>query len=189
MDTGRQRFAISPAVMAGQSPFGPFRVLSDTEIEMVGAVDADTPIQFARLLQAMPGLKRLTMRDCPGALDDRANFALARLVRAAGMSTFVPADGSIRSAAVDLFLAGVEHVAAPGAEMGVHAWRDEQGRDAATVPADDPAHAGYLAYYREMGMDAERAQAFYAMANATPFDSIRYLSRADIAAFALSSDD
>src|SRR3546814_15955422 len=103
------------------------------------------------------------MLDFPGSLDEEANLALARASRRAGLETLVPSGGSVRSGAVELWLAGAVRRAAPDAEFGVHSWVDEYGREANDYPAEDPVHAEYLDYYREMGMDEARARAFYAL--------------------------
>lgn len=163
--------------------FGPFSVIDGTTVRMAGDVTSATPRQFAAMLAAFPGLKRLEMTDCPGSLDEEANLILARAIRRAGMETIVPAGGSIRSGAVELWLAGVTRRAAPDAEFGVHSWADEYGREANDYPANDPVHAEYLGYYREMGLNDAKARAFYALTNSTPFDDVRYLTRDDMARF------
>jgi hypothetical protein len=163
--------------------FGPFAVVDAQTVRMAGDVTAATPRQFAAMLAAFPGLKRLEMIDCPGSLDEEANLILARAIRRAGMETVVPAGGSVRSGAVELWLAGVTRRAAADAEFGVHSWMDENGYEAADYPASDPVHAEYLGYYREMGMDDAKAHAFYALTNSTPFDDVRYLTRDDMARF------
>ena len=166
-----------------KASFGPFSVIDAATVRMAGDVTAATPRQFAAMLAAFPGLKRLEMVDCPGSLDEEANLILARAIRRQGMETVVPAGGSVRSGAVELWLAGITRRAAPDAEFGVHSWADEYGREANDYPASDPVHAEYLGYYREMGMDAAKARAFYALTNATPFDDVRYLTRDDMARF------
>ena len=163
--------------------FGPFSVIDGATVRMAGDVTSATPRQFAAMLAAFPGLKRLEMVDCPGSLDEEANLILARAIRRQGMETVVPAGGSIRSGAVELWLAGVTRRAAPDAEFGVHSWADEYGREANDYPANDPVHAEYLGYYREMGMDNAKARAFYALTNSTRFDDVRYLTRDDMARF------
>ena len=163
--------------------FGPFAVIDGATVRMAGDVTSATPRQFAAMLAAFPGLRRLEMVDCPGSLDEEANLILARAIRRAGMETIVPAGGSIRSGAVELWLAGTVRRAAPDAEFGVHSWADEYGREANDYPASDPVHAEYLGYYREMGLDAAKAREFYALTNATPFDDVRYLTRGDMARF------
>ncbi|HET6523731.1 alpha/beta hydrolase [Sphingopyxis sp.] len=163
--------------------FGPFAVIDGSTARMAGDVTSASPRQFAAMLAAFPGLRRLEMVDCPGSLDEEANLILARAIRRQGMETVVPAGGSIRSGAVELWLAGTVRRAAPDAEFGVHSWADEYGREANDYPANDPVHAEYLGYYREMGMDAAKAREFYALTNATPFDEVRYLTRGDMARF------
>src|SRR5690606_16757981 len=137
----------------------------------------------AAMLSAFPGLKQIAMIDCPGSLDEEANLALARAIRRARLETVVPAGGSVRSGAVELWLAGVRRRAAANAEFGVHSWVDEDGRQAKDYPASDPVHAEYVTYYREMGMDEAKARAFYALTNSTSFDDVRYLSPGDMARF------
>ncbi len=163
--------------------FGPFSVIDAATVHMAGDVTSATPRQFAAMLAAFPGLKRIEMVDCPGSLDEDANLMLARAIRRAGLETVVPSGGSVRSGAVELWLAGVTRRAAPDAEFGVHSWADEYGREANDYPADDPVHADYIGLYREMGMDAAKAREFYTLTNATPFDQVRYLTRDDMARF------
>ena len=163
--------------------FGPFAVIDGSTVRMAGDVDGATPRQFAAMLAAFPTLKRIEMVDCPGSLDEEANLILARAIRRAGLETVVPAGGSVRSGAVELWLAGAKRSAAPDAEFGVHSWADEYGREAKDYPANDPVHAEYLGLYREMGMAPEKARQFYALTNSTPFDDVRYLTRDDMARF------
>ena len=181
-----RRYAPHPTLATlghAQARFGPFSVINGQTARMAGDVDGRTPRQFAAMLAAYPGIKRLEMLDCPGSLDEAANLILARAIRRAGMETVVPSGGSVRSGAVELWLAGVRRSAAPDAEFGVHSWADETGREANDYPASDPVHAEYLSYYREMGMGDAKARAFYALTNSTPFDEVRYLTREDMARF------
>lgn len=181
-----QRHAPASALqsdVATGARFGPFTVVDDRTVRMAGSVTGATPRQFAAMLSAHPGLTRLELIDCPGSLDEEANLRLARMVRRAGLATHIPEGGSVRSGAVELFLAGVTRSAHPSAEFGVHSWRDEAGLEASDYPVGDPVHAEYLNYYREMGLDAEDARAFYAMTNASGYDDIRYLTKADIARY------
>src|SRR3546814_2373955 len=63
--------------------FGPFAVIDGATVRMAGDVTAATPRQFAAMLAAFPGLRRLEMVDCPGSLDEEANLILARAIRRA----------------------------------------------------------------------------------------------------------
>lgn len=181
-----RRYAPSAALARlghAKAHYGPFAVIDAATVRMAGDVTAATPRQFAAMLAAFPGLKRIEMVDCPGSLDEEANLILARAIRRAGMETIVPSGGSVRSGAVELWLAGATRRAAPDAEFGVHSWADEYGREANDYAADDPVHAEYLGLYRELGMDSVKAREFYALTNATPFDEVRYLTRDDMARF------
>ncbi len=168
-----------------EASYGPFRVISADTVEMSGTVDSYSPALFQKMLQHYPGIKRIEMIDCDGSIDEEANLNLARQIRRAGISTHVPSRGSVRSGAVELFLAGVRHTADKGAEFVVHSWMDEDGREANDYPPNDPVHDEYLNYYREMGVPADKARAFYALTNSVPFAGQLKLSRTDLARFQL----
>lgn len=163
--------------------FGPFRVLSPQRVELNGSIESDTPAQFRALLRTFPAIRQIDMIDCPGTGDDEANLALARMVRKAGIATFVPNGGSVRSGGVELFLAGAQRRAEPEAEFAVHSWVDEDGLEPDDFAASDPVNQEYVAYYREMGMSADKAKAFYDLTNSVPHDEAIYLKPVDIASF------
>jgi hypothetical protein len=163
--------------------FGPFTIVSATEAHLNGVTDEATPDQFRKMLNAFPKLKQISMIDCPGTENDDANLEVARMIRRAGINTHVPAEGSVRSGGVELFLAGLHRTYAKGAQFGVHSWIDENGLQADDVPADDPINAAYISYYQEVGLPAQTARAFYAFTNQTAFDSIYYMSEQELAKF------
>lgn len=165
------------------SKFGPFRVIAPNKVELNGSIESDTPAQFKAMLQAFPSIREIVMVDCPGTGDDEANLVLARMVRKAGISTFVPNGGSVRSGGVELFLAGATRSAAPDAEFAVHSWLDEDGMEPDDFAESDPINLEYVDYYREMGMSADKAKAFYALTNSVPHDDALYLKPRDIAAY------
>lgn len=176
-------FAPSRAPIAQAGPF--FLTTADT-IEMIGTVDSDSPAQFAALLAAHPGIRRLVMIECPGSIDEEANHRLARTLRRAGIATHVPAGGSVRSGAVELFLAGAQRSADPTAEFAVHSWRDEDGRQARDFAADDPVNAEYITFYRDMGLNEATARRFYALTNSVPFERMLTLSAAEMSGMGLT---
>lgn len=167
----------------GQRQYGPFRVVAPDRVEMIGATDRATPEQFAAMLRDYPGIRRIDMVDCPGTHDDRANLKLGRMIRAAGLATHVPADGSVRSGAVDLFLAGRERVIANGAEFAVHSWKDAFGREARDYAPDAAPNRQYLDYYREMGMGAAQARAFYNFTNSVAHNDALWLEAGEMRAW------
>ncbi|MCL6251459.1 alpha/beta hydrolase [Altererythrobacter sp. KTW20L] len=179
VETTSSRF-VSPALAEAEShavaAYGPFRVLGNGRAALVGVTDFHSPRQFAAMLAAYPGIDTLEFVECPGTYDDRANLALGRMIRVAGIAAVVPEGGSVRSGAVELFLAGAERSISDGAEFAVHAWLDDRGMGAHDYAADSPEHAKYLAYYREMGMAADEAARFYAMTNSVPFEDALWLT-------------
>lgn len=165
--------------------FGPFAVISPHLVHMSGTVDSDTPGQFAAMLRQYPQIRQIEMIDCSGSIDEDANLRLARQIRQAGINTHVPAHGSVRSGAVELFLSGIRHTADPGAEFVVHSWIDEDGVEAGDYPANDPVHAEYLDYYTEMGVPRDKARAFYDLTNSVPFAEQLKLTSSDLARYQL----
>jgi hypothetical protein len=179
LEIGGARFSETPAGAAERraiAAYGPFRVLDGGTAALVGGTDGLSPAAFAEMLEDFPAIARLEMLECEGTADDRANLRLGRMIRAAGLTTIVPAGGSVRSGGVELFLAGARRELADTAEFAVHAWEDEDGREATDYAAEAPQNAKYLAYYREMGMSPSDARAFYAMTNSAPNDGALWLS-------------
>lgn len=186
--TGSDRFVdahpfVSPAVAIprGVASYGPFRVLDSGRAALVDATNERTPGQFTAMLHAYPGIRTIEMVECPGTDDDRANLRLGLMIRARGLTTHVPEGGSVRSGAVELFLAGARHVAEPGAEFAVHSWADEFGLEPKDYGANAPENRIYIDYYREMGMSEAEARAFYAMTNSVPNNEAKWLTSADMA--------
>lgn len=184
-EPGSERFVAAPAVdVPAIAAYGPFRVIDPARAALVGETDSRSPSDFQAMLRAFPGIAVLELVDCPGTVDDTANLRLGRMIRARGLATHVPADGSVRSGAVELFLAGAVRSAEPTAEFAVHSWLDTEGREAGDFTADDPVNRTYLAYYREMGLSPDNAAAFYALTNSVPNETALWLRPDDIARYA-----
>lgn len=169
--------AHGPAVAQGEA-YGPFRVIDDTHAALVDVSDSASPAELQAMLRDHPGIATLEMLECPGTDDDTANLKLGRMIRAAGLVTHVPADGSVRSGAVELFLAGATRQIDDGAEFAVHAWRDSDGLGPRDFAADSPVNRAYLDYYREMGVADPRG--FYDMTNAAPNADARWMTAKDM---------
>lgn len=184
-NAGAERFVSGVPLedVAGIATYGPFRVTDATHAALVGITDEQSPQEFAAMLRAFPALQELDLVECPGTFDDRANLALGRMIHRAGLETHVPADGSVRSGAVELFIAGARRSIDDGARFAVHAWEDEDGLQATDYPADAPDNTKYVAYYREMGMPADEAVAFYAMTNSVPNEQALWLSAGEMRAW------
>ena len=158
--------------------YGPFLVLDEHRVAMMGSTDGSSPRHFDAMMRDYPALTTLEMVEAPGTSNDIANLAVGRRIRAHGISTYVPSHGSVRSGAVELFLAGVQQCVEPGAWIAVHSWIDNHGREPDDYGPDHAANRLYLDYYVEMGMSEADARAFYAMTNSVPHRSAKWL-RAD----------
>jgi hypothetical protein len=178
--------APAPPVSPGIARFGPFSVKTPRIAVLDGETNAATPGEFRAMVAAYPQISQIEMIECPGTLDDDANLEVAQMIRSARISTHVPANGSVRSGGVELFLAGLHHTHDKGAEFGVHSWQDDEGHQARDYGANDPARAQYVRYYEQVGLPPAKAQAFYAFTAQIPFNRIHFLSEGELAQFGLS---
>lgn len=165
---------------AAIATYGPFRVIDEHTVALVGITDAASPEWFDDVLEAFPNIETLEFVEAPGTHDDRANLTLGRMIRQHGIATRAGEGGSVRSGAVELFLAGANREIAPGSEFAVHGWLDDWGRGAEDYPAGAPEHRRYLDYYLEMGMNEGQARAFYAMTNSVPFTDALWLTGSEM---------
>lgn len=178
-----QRIHIAKASFAMRRRFGPFRVIDEQTAELDGVTDRQSPAQFVWMTSEFPLLRVLRMADCPGTIDDVANLRLGRLIHARGMTTVVPSSGSVRSGAVEIFIAGVGRRVESGAQFAVHAWSDRRGVEVADFGASDPISQTYLAYYKEMGLSERQARGFYALTNSVQNDRALWLSADDMSRY------
>lgn len=178
LDLGTTRFVDSaPAPLPqGIAAYGPFRVLDDGRAALVDVTDERSPAAFTAMLRDHPAITVLEMIDCPGTEDDQANLRLGRMIRAKGIATHVPDGGSVRSGAVELFLAGTKRMAEPRAEFAVHSWVDQDGLEPEDYAPGDQANRVYIDYYQAMGMDGAQAAAFYAMTNSVHHADAKWLT-------------
>lgn len=188
-DEGAERAVASGAMAAPRAgaAYGPFRVIDAGRAALVDATDGASPRAFVEMLRDHPGIEIIEFVECPGTDDDAANLALGRMIRARGIATHVPEMGSVRSGAVELFLAGARRTIDEGAEFAVHAWRDSEGREPGDYPSDSPYNRAYVEYYAEMGLS--RPQEFYDMTNAVPNDAARWLTAQDMRAWLGNGDE
>ena len=137
-----------------------------------GVVNANSQREAVALLNGSPNVRTLVLTWVPGSVDDEANLALGRVLRDAGMTTYLPREARAASGGTDLLLAGARRVVECGALVGVHSWAygPVNGNE---VPRDDPRHRFYLDYYRDIGIP----EAFYWFTlEAAPPDSIHWMN-------------
>ena len=159
---------------------------ADGEVGLVeGTIGPESYRRVSRFLQDHPEIEVLVLLEMPGSIDDEVNLRLARQIRALGIDTYVPAEGRIASGAVDLFLAGSRRFAECGAGIGVHSWADSDGTQGGDIPRNDPAHAHYVNYYSEMGIDPDF---YWFTLQAADADNIYFMSVDEIRRFGLLTE-
>lgn len=168
-------------------------VVEGDALFLLGTFDSETPALIEGALEATPDIDTLVFTANGGSVDDAATLALGRRLRARGIRTRVVADGVIASGGVSLFLSGTERVVERGAKIGVHSWQhcwgDADGqepgcRQAMDHPRDDPGHALHGEYTAQMLGSRD----FYWFAiEASPSDSIHWMTDAEIERFGLST--
>ena len=150
-----------------------------------GVVDSDSRGQMYDVLKDFPDIQTVVLTAIPGSADDETNLALGRMLRQAGITTYLPARGMVASGGVDLFLSGGRRFVERGASVGVHSWADSDGTDGDDLPREDPLHGLYLEYYREMRIPED----FYWFSlQAAPPEGIHWMTEAEMERYAIYTD-
>lgn len=151
---------------------------------MSGYISKDTIRQVKKLIKEYPEVTTIHMVDVGGSVDDVSNLEASRLVREAGLNTFVARDGHIASGGTDFFCAGVKRTAEEGAKIGVHSWASGKVSNAALLPKNDPEHKKYIDYYREMAMPDPEGFYFFTI-NAAEADGMHYMTYDEMLVYGL----
>ena len=169
-------------------------VVDGNALYLLGTFDGGTPALIEEALDASAEIDTLVFTINGGSVDDDATLSLGRRLRARGIRTKVVSDGVIASGGVSLFLSGTHRSVERGAKIGVHSWQhcwgDADGqepgcRQAMDHPRDDPGHALHGDYTDEMLGSRD----FYWFAiEASPSDSIHWMTDAEIERFGLSTE-
>ena len=170
--------------------YGPGKVNSVTfdargdAFVMRGVITNSTPRDLREAMEEFPGLTRIVMQDVPGSVDDVANLEAGRMVRRAGLTTIIPANGMVASGGTDFFLAGRERIVEVGACIGVHAWSGGLGMKPENLSRSHEAHRMYLDYYAEIGTNP----AFYWYTlEAAPSSAIHWMSDQEMRDYAVAT--
>lgn len=184
IDGSTTSFAFELAFGTGTSTFE----IVGTEAIVRGALGSHSFTQMEFLLENHPEVNTLVLADIRGSVNDEVNVETGRLVRNAGLSTHVPADGEIYSGGVDLFAAGVQRTVESGAILGVHAWCcGPNGESAHELGQDDPVHATQLAYFSEMLGDTAGPSFYFFTLESAPFDGMHTMTDEELAEHLLTA--
>jgi len=154
---------------------------------MSGVISEDTIRQVKKLIAEYPAVKTIVMKNVEGSVDDVSNLEASRLVRTAGIDTYVPSDGFIASGGTDFFCAGVKRTVEEGAQVGVHSWADDKVNNAALLPKDSEEHKKYIDYYEEMKMPDPEGFYFFTIKAAVASD-MYYMTMDELATYGLISE-
>lgn len=111
-----------------------------------------------------------------GSLDDEVVAEMGYTLRERGLATRMMANSEVFSGGVDLFLAGVDRVASPGAVVGVHEWQTGFG-SARDYPRGAKQHEPTRGYIEDMlGTDAF----YWFTVEAAAFDEVHVMTRREM---------
>ncbi len=151
---------------------------------MTGSIGADFVHRVCDLTSDAPAVAEVEMFDVPGSsTPGNETLAGGLVLRAAGMDTFLPADGRVESGGVDFFLAGEQRTVQDGGCLGVHSTEIDVGDGpvaAADLPRDDPEHQPFLEYFAALGIPTEF---YWFTLEAAPPDGIHYLTPQEMVRF------
>jgi len=151
-----------------------------------GDLGVRTYNQIFTLITEHPEVNTIVEVNVSGSVHDDINMQTGRLIRQAGLNTYVPGNGDIASGGVDLFCAGVNRTIEKGAKLGVHSWGGG-GIQAADLPEDSPLHEAQIAYFSEMlGSPLGKDFYFYTI-NAAPAAEVHYMSPEEITRWQLGT--
>lgn len=163
-------------------------VIDNDKAYMNGIISKDTIRQVKELISNYPQVKTIVMQNVDGSIDDESNLIASRLVREAGLNTYVPADGSIASGGTDFFCAGVKRNIEDGAEIGVHSWGGDDIQNATSLPKDHEAHKPYIKYYEEMELPDPEGFYFFTI-YAADAENIYNMTRDELIKYGLISEN
>jgi hypothetical protein len=154
-----------------------------------GTLGSSTYVQLRDIMANEPNVDTLVLTQVDGSENDEINVHTARLIRDAGWTTWVAANGDISSGGVDMFTAGVERYLEAGAFVGVHSWAGDDGSVGSDFPEDDPAHRSQLEYFRAMLGDEAGPEFYFYTLEAAEASSIHRMSIEEISTYGLTTGE
>jgi len=153
-----------------------------------GTLGTQTYVQFRELIANHPQVTKIELQNVPGSGNDAINMHTGRLIRNAGLTTFVAADGQAHSGGVDLFSAGVRRILQSGAILGVHSWCAGDGTVASELSKEDPAHGAQLTYFRTMLGKDLGPEFYYYTIHAAPCETTHSMTKTEMLKYKLVTE-
>jgi hypothetical protein len=171
--------------------FGVFKVQDDKKtVVMNGEITSSSFDNFKKLIAQYPDITQINIKECGGSNDDNTNLKLSHYVYGRGINIHLMDNGMIASGGVDFFIAGVKRTKGKNIRIGVHSWggEDDSGKTvtATDFPVGHKHHLPYISYYKSVGFTQKEAEDFYYFTiNAAPFNSIHWMTEAEITKYKL----
>lgn len=143
-----------------------------------GALGTKSYIQIKDLIELHPEVKTLEFDFVPGSLNDDINMHTGRLIRSAGLNTYISSIGEAYSGGVDLFAAGNVRQYQEGAQLGVHSWCCKGDKPANLLSKSDEAHWAQVTYFNELL--ANGSDFYFYTIDAADFDDIHVMKKSEL---------
>lgn len=151
-----------------------------------GTLGTKSYIQIKELIDQHPEVKTLEFDFVPGSLNDDINMHTGRLIRNAGLNTYISSTGEAYSGGVDLFAAGNVRQYQDGAQLGVHSWCCEGDKPANLLSKSDKAHWAQVTYFNEIL--ANGSEFYFYTINAADFDDIHVMKKNELVDYNLVTE-
>ncbi|WP_196888345.1 hypothetical protein [Aureivirga sp. CE67] len=170
--------------------FGIFTVVDANTITMDGEIGHNSKKNFDKLIAEYSEINQINIVEILGSNNDEVNLQLSKTVYQNNINTHLNDNGLIASGGVDFFLSGHKRTKGTNTKIGVHSWggEDDNGNEvtATDFPEGHEYHLPYIEYYKSVGFSQEEAEAFYYFTiNAASFDSIHWMTDAEIEQYKL----
>ncbi|MCG7499191.1 hypothetical protein MHO82_20195 [Vibrio sp. Of7-15] len=143
-----------------------------------GVLGTKSYIQIKDLIEQHPEVKTLEFDFVPGSLNDDINMHTGRLIRNAGLNTYISSTGEAYSGGVDLFAAGKVRQYQSGAKLGVHSWCCKGDKPANLLNESDKAHWSQITYFNEILING--SDFYFYTINAADFDDIHIMKKNEL---------
>ena len=141
--------------------------------------------RFNKALEDYPQAHTLVMDQVPGSMNDEYNVQIGVKLHQKGLTTVLHSKSMVASGGVDLFLAGVKRIVAPGAMIGVHSWAGGSQRGD-QLPRDHEEHKMFLDYYQAIDIDSSF---YWFTLQAAPAEDIHWMTAEEMKRHQMATED
>ncbi len=155
------------------------------DLHISGTLNTYSGLEFEEIYAAYPQINRLVLGTIGGSIDDDFTLEFGYRIRELGLATHLTSSSEIYSGGVDVFISGSQRTMEQGAIIGVHAWSEEEGAEAADFAKDDVVHDMYIAHAVDM---LGREDFYWFTIDSAPAEGMHNMTAAEIAHFGLLTE-